>query len=312
MALCPVRPGLAQTRPPSSKIEARVQKVERAVEQWQKGRYKQTRILLSDFQGSALPKVDPATLEVALRYLADAALLDPSLDPSARHKIADQAVSQLFARDAQWTPPPGVHGAEFYNLTHQLRAKRERTKAQSCMAERQACTAELAQLSHERGQLMTRQDQLQSALDQQLIVVEQRVARNRAVALIPAGVGHFYNGRRTLGLAFLGTELALGASALGLLLYRVYGLGCRRTQGFAAGSLRCDVPPQKAGHTQRVRNAEQALGLIFFGSVIADVVVAQITFKAHSVIRMRRTRSAKRPMTSLHVRGNGVSLSGSF
>lgn len=262
--------------------------VERAVEHWQKGEFSKARALLAIFEGSALPKADPATIEVALRYLADAALLDTSLDASSQQKIAGQAIRRLFEQNAQWTPPNGVHGNAFYKLSSEVRAERKANLAGSCRAERQACTAELAQLSHERGQLLNNQAKLRRALHQQDIVVERHVARNRAVALIPAGIGHIYNGRRKIGLAFLGTEAALGASALGLLLYRVYGLGCRRTQGFAPGSLRCDVSADEALHTKQVRNAEQVLGILFFSSLIVDIVSAQLTFNAHSVYRHKR------------------------
>lgn len=284
--------------------------VDTAVEHWQKGQYSKARALLNAFQQQAHPNVDPATLEVALRYMADCALLDESLDESRRISIATDAMAQLINQDARWTPPPGVHSAEFYTLAKKQRALKKTQHATSCVAERQACSAELAQLSHDRSQLLVQQKQMQEALDHQIVVIEDRVARNRAVALIPGGIGHFYNGRRKLGLAFLGTELALGASALSLLLYRVYGLGCRRTKGFAPGSLRCDVAEDKAQLTHRVRNAEQVMGLLFFGSLLADIVVAQITFKAHTLSSRRQRR--QRTNIQIGVSPSGLSLTHTF
>lgn len=303
-----LRPSRALAKAP----RAHARSVERAVASWQKGEFSKARRLLSRFEGESLPKADPATIEVALRYLADAALLDPTLDESSQQAIAGRAIRRLFEQNAQWMPPNGVHGNEFYQLSAKLRAERNASSNSSCRAERQACTAELAQLSHERGQLLDRQAKMRSALAQQNILVERHVARNRAVALLPAGIGHMYNGRRKLGFAFLGTEVALGASALGLLLYRVYGLGCRRTQGFAPGSLRCDVPPDQARHTKQVRNAEQIVGVLFFSSLIADVVTAQITFRAHSVYKHKRKRANAISRVKLQVTGQGLGLHSRF
>lgn len=286
--------------------------VERAVEHWQKGEFAKARRLLSKFEGASLPKADPATLEVALRYLADAALLDPSLDRITQQKIASRAISRLFEQNAQWMPPNGVHGNEFYSLSSKLRAERKASSAASCRAERQACSAELAQLSHERGELLKRQGKMRHELRQQHVVVERHVARNRAVALLPAGIGHIYNGRPKLGLAFLGAEAVLGAGALGLMLYRIYGLGCRRTSGFAPGSLRCDVSPDQALHTKQIRNAEQVAGILFFSSMLADIVTAQITFRSHSVYKRTRKRSLPKAQVKLHLRGSGFVLSSKF
>lgn len=295
-----------------SKINAQTHDVERAVEFWQKGQFQRARALLAAFEAEVLPAVDPATLEVALRYLADAALLDKTLDLAARQKIAGRAIGKIYERDNHWTPPRGIHGTEFYSLVKQLRYEREASRAASCVAERQACSAELAQVSHERGQLAGHNQQLQSALSQQVVIVEERTARNRAIALLPAGIGHFYNGRKKLGYAFLGTEVALGSTALSLLLYRVYGLGCQRTQGFAPGSLRCDVAPSMAGFTQRMRNAEQVLGILFLSSVIADIVTAQITFKAHSIAHRTQYRTPKISRARVWFSGKRVGIQGSF
>lgn len=286
--------------------------VERAVQHWQKGEFSKARALLAKFGGDALPKADAATLEVALRYLADAALLDSTLEKSRQREIARQAINRLFEQNAQWMPPNGVHGNAFYKLSSELRAQRKASSAASCRAERQACSAELAQLSHERGQLLSDQARMRQALDQQDIVIERHVARNRAVALLPAGIGHIYNGRRKLGFAFLSAELALGTSALGLLLYRVYGLGCRRTQGFAPGSLRCDVSPDKAVHTKKVRNAEQIMGILFFSSLIADIVSAQITFKSHSIYKRKQKRGQRLSKLKLRFTGQGLGVGAEF
>lgn len=297
-------------RNPVNAFRTASNRVDIAVEHWQKGQYAKARALLHEFQSPGHPTVDAATLEVALRYLADCALLDKSLDRSKRLKLATDALAQLMAHDPRWSPPPAVHSAEFYQLAKEARARQEAQHATSCVAERQACSAELAQLSHERGQLLIERKQLHEALGDQIIVVEDRVARNRAVALLPGGIGHFYNGRRKLGIGFLSAELALGASALGLMLVRVYGLGCRRTKGFAPGSLRCDVAEDKAQLTRRVRNAEQIMGLLFFGSLLADVVVAQITFKAHTLYRRRQRRS--RSGLQIGVSPSGLSLTRTF
>lgn len=286
--------------------------VQKAVAQWQAGRFAKVRALLKDFQSETIPRVDPSTLEVALRYLADAALLDRKIDRVQSSRIASRAIEKILDHNPVWLPPRGIHSDEFYTLAHQLRAQRELRNAASCVAERQACNAELAQLSHERQDFRKRERELKHAINEQMIVVEHRVARNRAAALLPGGIGHFYNGRRALGFSFLAAEGLLGAAALSLFLYRSYGLGCKRNAGFAKGSLHCDVPTEQGAHVRSIRNAEQVVGIVFLSSLAIDVLVAQATFRAHSVTGQREIKRGRLSMRNFWFNGRMLGMSKRF
>lgn len=310
-AASPLQPALARA---ARLYEAphTLDQVQKAVREWQAGRFAKVRALLKEFQSESIPRVDPSTLEVALRYLADAALLDRKLDRVHASQIASRAIERILDHNPLWLPPRGIHSDEFYTLSHQLRAQRELRSAASCVAERQACNAELAQLSHERQSLRKREQKLKHAINEQVVVVEHRVARNRAAALLPGGIGHFYNGRPALGFSFLAAEGLLGATALSLFLYRSYGLGCKRHAGFAKGSLHCDVPPEQGAQVRSVRNAEQVVGILFLSSLAIDVLVAQITFRSHSVTGQREIKRGQLSRRSFWFNGRMLGMSKRF
>src|SRR5690606_8963460 len=101
--------------------------------------------------------------------------------------------------------------------------------------------------------------------------------------------GHFYNGRKGLGAAFLAGELAIGATALGLFIKRVSH--CDRLSGYQAGSLYCEGLGREEGVA--LRNAEQTFGILFLGSLALDVVLAQALFRPYATVKRTRVRRSE-------------------
>jgi hypothetical protein len=78
-----------------------------------------------------------------------------------------------------------------------------------------------------------------------------------------------------------------GGVGLGLLIARTFN--CSRQNGFQPGSLSCGGTG--AGESVvRQRNAEQAMGLFFLGTVALDVLIAQITFRPYLTVKSTRHR----------------------
>jgi hypothetical protein len=227
--------------------------------------------------------------ETALRHLADATLLDAALDTAVAQQLARSYVERLLDEDPAWAPPPSTHGPALYSMVDSIRQQREQARAANCEVERAACSADFKQLDVTHDELEQAHRKLQLDFDAQYVETREYVARNRAVALVPFGVGHFTNGRRGLGAAFLAAEVALGGTALSLLLTRTYAYECERTAGFRPGSLQCSPPPDVSPErVVAVRNAEQTLGLLFVGTLVADIVVAQILFEPYAQVSAKR------------------------
>lgn len=254
--------------------------VDAALKAWRDGKWIAVRAYLEPLVGEGRALEDPLLTETALRFLADATLLDESLDPAIRSQLAAGYLARLFAADPEWRPPPDTHGKALYDLYEQLRAQSEQQKLDECLAERASCKADLEDLAVRHERLVGEHEALKKSFAEQEVEVVEKIARNRAIALIPFGVGHFYNGRKGLGATFLAAEVATGATGLGLLIYR--NRQCEPT-GESAPTLRCVDDSQAA--VVRRRNAEQALGIIFIGLLALDVLVAQLTFKAYTTVR---------------------------
>ncbi|MEZ4429951.1 MAG: hypothetical protein R3A51_19915, partial [Nannocystaceae bacterium] len=123
--------------------------------------------------------------------------------------------------------------------------------------------------------------------EDQEVEVQAVVARTRAVALVPFGVGHFYNGNKALGGTFLAAELAIGAVGLGLLIPRV--VYCKPPESDDSSSdLDCPTDVQSQSAWVRQRNAEQFFGFAFLGAIVIDIVVSQILFKPTRTVTTRR------------------------
>ncbi len=262
--------------------------VDRAVARWRKGDWTTVRGILEPiFRDPAGSVADPETTELGLRTLCDATLLDPGLDEDLRETLAQSYVERLLDADPQWAPPAApFHGPALYTLVERVREEREQADAERCEIDRLKCEADFYRTNVEIKKLQDNHDALQAAYDAQDVQVQEYVARNRAVALVPFGVGHFYNGRPGLGGGFLAAEAITGSAALGLLIRRTNYYGCVRTNGFAFGSLECD-PRFNLEEIRRWRNAEQALMGTFLLVLLADVITAQATFRPRKLTNTR-------------------------
>ena len=277
-------PSQRDSPPPEPSTEN--EKVEAAIKAWSGGDWTRVRTLLEPLLQGDRSLAEPLLNETALRYLADATIQDQTLDENIRKELATAYVERLLA-SPDWRPPVETHSGEFYGLYNSLREQRDRAKAQQCSAERAACQADLQESQARHTRLLTEHAALKKSFGEQEVEVREKVARNRAVALIPFGVGQFYNGRKALGATFLASEIVFGGVGLGLLIARTFN--CSRQNGFQPGSLSCNGTGAGAP-VVRQRNAEQAMGLFFLGTVALDVLIAQITFRPYLTVKSTRMR----------------------
>lgn len=283
----------AAARPPNQRSgpapepSTESEKVEAAIKAWSGGDWTRVRTLLEPLLQGDRNLAEPLLHETALRYLADATIQDQTLDENIRKELTTGYVERLLASSTEWRPPVETHSREFYLLYNSLREQRDRAKAQQCNAERDACQADLQENQARHARLLTEHAALRKSFGEQEVEVREKVARNRAVALIPFGVGQFYNGRKALGVTFLASEIVFGGVGLGLLIARTFN--CSRQNGFQPGSLSCGGTGAGESVVAQ-RNAEQAMGLFFLGTVALDILIAQVTFRPYLTVKSTRVR----------------------
>jgi hypothetical protein len=296
-------PPPAASAPPKGKGAApATAPLERALDAWGRGEWTDVRDILEPLVRDGGQLETEQQTEAALRYLADATLLDESLDAKVRRELATEYLERLLDMDLQWTPPPDTHSPELEALAEEVRAARREKIAENCAIERTTCQADLQELRKAHDDLTLSYEQLDAEHDAQNVLVRDLATKNRAVALVPFGVGHFYNGRPGLGAGFLAAEAAFGATGLALLLTRTLRYNCVREEGFARGSVVCNPPEEliqelgDRGTENRVlavRNAEQTFGLLFIGTLVVDVIIAQATFEKYSVVEEKEIPRAE-------------------
>lgn len=274
----------AEPEPPSEEpSDDASERVDQAIVAWRKGEWTEVRDLLEPLVRDGDGIEDELLRESALRYLAEATLLDEGLAQPERTELARGYILRLLESSPDWTPPSGLHGRVFYDLVAQIRSERDAATAEACHGKLTACESDLIELQD-------KYETLDRDYKAQKIAVTEITKRNRGLALLPLGIGHFTNDNFALGGTFLALEVAAGAAGLGLLIYRARGLGCTRTNGFAPKSLVCSFEneaeeqlPQLQDHVENVRNAEIVMGYLFLGSVIVDIVIAQVLFRPETV-----------------------------
>jgi hypothetical protein len=294
-------PGPSWAAPPKSKAKSEAPetpaplpdpddheaRVDRAIDAWQRGEWTEVRDLLEPLLREDETISDPLLREAGLRYLAEATLYDEGLPAAEREQLARGYLERLLDRSPNWQPPSGLHGAKFYELAAKVRSEREAVEAAACKDQLLACEADLTELRVDHRTAIERAEDLQRDLDADVVQRVDVIQRNRGLAILPGGVGHFTNGKPALGGAFLGVELVTGGVGLGLLIYR--STICTRTDGFRPGSLQCPVAKDeqiesRKRHVEIVRNAETVMGAAFLGAVIIDIVVAQWLFESYQVV----------------------------
>jgi hypothetical protein len=271
-------------------------RVEQAIAAWRKGDWTGVRDLLEPIVREAdIP--DEFLRESALRYLAEATLLDEGLDPAEREQLAKGYITRLLDVSPDWTPPSGLHGRPFYELVARVRGERDALLAEACRGQLLSCEADLTELSVDYRVAQDKIIALQEDLASEDVFLTEVVKRNRGLALLPFGVGHFTNGNYAIGGTFLGLEVAAGAVGIGMIIYRATNYGCVRTDGFNRKSLVCSVDapdedvPKLRNEIEAVRNAEAVMGYVFLGSVVLDIALAQVLFRPIEVVEKgKKTR----------------------
>ncbi len=264
--------------------------VARAEQAWGRGDWTEVRELLEPIATDPAGLQDSRRREKALCLLADATVNDPALDENARRIQAASHLERLLDLEPDWRLPPAIYSPDLFELFADVQGERSRRTSDQCEADIMACEADLADTAAELRDLQRRYKALEQSYREQTVEVREQVARTRALALIPFGIGHFYNREPGLGGAFLGTEAVLGITGLTLILYRTIADGCRREQGFRRGSLMCGN--RNLSGILRRRKAEEAIGWVFIGTMILDVALAQYRFrpiKTESVTQVPRS-----------------------
>ena len=273
--------------------------IAQANEFWAKGEWAKVRATLEPLADDPDRLRDAAQAERALLILADATISDSRNDFSARRKLATPYLSRLMDADSSWRMPPDIYSPELYDLFVELPEERSRTIDANCQADLMACKSDRATDAEAYRDLQNKHNALQKDYAEQEVEVRTRVPRSRFLAAIPFGIGHFYNGAvggpraktdRALGAAFLSAELALGGVGLTLILYRLIGDGCRRTSAFRRGSLQCIGDDERRNAVLRRRKAEEATGWFFWGTMVLDVVLAQVRFQKFEEVSVDRVK----------------------
>lgn len=294
----------AQAAPPKSSPAPRPDpgddvelRVELGIAAWRKGDWTDVRDLLEPLVREGDGVSDEFLRESALRYLAEATLLDEGLDAEEREQLATGYVTRLLDSSPDWAPPSGLHSRTFYDLVARVRSERDAVLAEACRGQLLACEADLTELTVDYKAAQERIAALQEDLANEDVFLTEVVKRNRGLALIPFGVGHFTNGNYAIGAGFLALEVVAGAAGIGMLIFRSTGYGCTRTDGFNRKSLICTVEadqgavPALQDEIERVRNAEAAMGYVFMGAIVLDLTLGQVLFKPIEVVeRGKKTR----------------------
>ncbi len=260
--------------------------VAEASEAWTQGDWGKVRGLLAVVVDDPGALSEPHIRTQVLLLLADATLNDATLDAAERRRVAASYLGRQMDADASWRMPPDIYTKALFDLYVEVSGERSRDEIDRCLADLMACRSDVKNEEQKYRELKRKYDDLEKAYAEQEVEVRDRVARSRLFAAIPFGAGHFYNGDRAIGAAFLSAELAVGITGLTLLLYRYLGDGCRRTRAFQRGSLVCTSSDLDSIRTRR--KTEETMAWFFYGSMALDVVLAQIRFESFETVEVRR------------------------
>ncbi len=294
-----------------------------AEEAWNRGDFLEVRGLLEPI-ADADPLDNRVEREKVLVLLADATLSDSTLPSDERQVRVTGHLSRLMDSNAQWRLPRKVYSPELYDLYLDVREQRLADAGSQCEADKLACEADMDAVGADLSDTERALDNLQKQYDSQEVEIGEK--RSRALALIPLGISHFFNGDRAFGAAFLAAEAGFGIAGLSLLAVRVTVHGCRRTRNFQSGSLVCN--PRGDTTEEDVvnrRQAEEAMAWLFVGTVVLDILIAQLRFKEFEFTdrvprselkkydqrrrrRSRKPRARVRPTSGASLKGASMGL----
>ncbi len=294
-----------------------------AEEAWNRGDFLEVRGLLEPIADND-PLDDRVEREKVLVLLADATLSDSTLPSDERQVRVTGHLSRLMDANAQWRLPRKVYSPELYDLYLDVRERRLADAGSQCEADKLACEADADAIGAELTDTERELEQLQLDYDSQQVEIGEK--RSRALALIPLGISHFFNGDRAIGATFLAAEAGFGIAGLSLLVVRATVHGCDRKRNFQSGSLVCNPRgdiTKKQVVTRRL--AEETMAWLFVGTVALDILLAQLRFKEFELTdsvprselenydkrkrrRERRPRATVRPTTGASRRGASMGL----
>ena len=271
-----------ETREPAAPATSpREDRLVAAEEAWNRGDFLEVRGLLEPLADGD-PLEDRVERERVLVLLADATLSDSTLPSDERQVRATEHLTRVMDGNAAWRLPPKVYSPELYDLYLDVREQRVENAGSQCEADKFACIADVDQLGAEMQSTQDKLEDLEKKYDAQEIAIGEK--RTRALALFPLGISHFLNGDRGIGAAFLATEAVIGVAGLTLLVVRATVDGCDRRDGFQSGSLVCNPRGDTTEEAVvRRRKAEEAMAWLFLGTVVFDIVVAQVRFKEFEI-----------------------------
>lgn len=262
-------------------------RIEAAFAAWRDGEWLEVRGLLEPI-ASDLPRIDdPLLRERALCTLADATISDTGEIEARRRTQASAYLDQLLDASPDFRMAKDVYTPELYDLYIEVVGSRARGEIATCRADVTVCRSDERDLQQKIAQQEQAYADLKGDYDQQEVEIRTTRARGRLLSLFPFGVSHFIQRSPGWGAAFLTSEVLVGGTGLGLLLYRTIADGCRRTRGFQRGSLRCTNNDDRDGILAR-RKAEEVMAWGFAILVIADIAIAQARYKP--VVEVRRVK----------------------
>lgn len=294
-----------------------------AEEAWNRGDFLEVRGLLEPIADSD-PLDDRVEREKVLVLLADATLSDSTLPSDERQVRVTGHLSRLMDSNAQWRLPRKVYSPELYDLYLDVRERRLADAGSQCEADKLACEVDADSVGAELSDTQRDLAALQKQYDSQEVEIGEK--RSRALALIPLGISHFFNGDRAIGATFLAAEAGFGIAGLSLLAVRATLHGCDRQRNFQSGSLVCNPRGDiSENDVVRRRQAEEAMAWLFVGTVVLDILLAQLRFKEFEFTdsvprselenyeqrkrrRGRRPRATVRPTTGASRKGASMGL----
>ncbi len=291
VALAATQGGRASAQPAPPAVELSDEgKLDRVVTLFESGKYAEC---TTEFKKLLVPEPDvedPDILERARTYYA------ACLMAVGKNGDADEQFRTAIRENPQMQPPDRlVYPAPVVERFLRVRDSMldEIKKAEEVRIAKAQAAAKAAAERRERER--ERVARLEKLAAQEVVVTRNR----RWIAAVPFGVGQFQNDDTALGYLFLGTEVALGGTALGAMLVRL-SLDARADD---------QPPPNNTELNANNATAQDVLEFSAWGFGIvaaAGIVEAQLSFERE--VRHVRTRKLPKDLKGSSSDKNDVSL----